>query len=125
MQILFTKGEENRKTDGLNIIEGNVCKIKSENRIKLPNVGLSKISIKNNDVFSFLNKYDNEKFYFVHSFVVVPNKSKNIVATSSYEGVNFSSITTNNKNVLGTQFHPEKSSKIGLNFLEDILKNFN
>ena len=50
---------------------------------------------------------------------------KSVLATSSYKNIDFTSIVTNNKNIIGTQFHPEKSSKIGLNFLEDVLKNFN
>ena len=46
------------------------------------------------------------------------------MARSDYEDISFNSIISNNNNVFGTQFHPEKSSTTGLNFLEDALKNF-
>ena len=125
MQILMTNGEENKTTKGLDLIKGNVTQLKSNEKIKLPNVGTRKINIRDLGIFNFLKKYDNEEFYFVHSFIAKPINYENIIATSEYENINFNSIISNNKNVLGVQFHPEKSSIIGLNFLEDILKNLN
>lgn len=125
MQILLTLGEENKLTHGLDLIKGRVSKFETKKNIKFPNVGTSKIHIKNSGKFDFLRKYDNEKFYFVHSYIAKPSDSKNILATSKYEDISFNSIISNNLNVLGTQFHPEKSSKIGLDFLQDIIKNLN
>ena len=125
MQILFNSSNENNNTEGLNLINGEVSKLQSVNKIKLPHVGLNKIKIINNNKFNFIKNYDKEKFYFVHSYAVKTLKEKNTLATSTYKDIDFSSIVTNNNNIIGTQFHPEKSSKIGLNFLEDVLKNFN
>ena len=125
MQILFNSSNENNNTEGLNLINGEVSKLQSVNKIKLPHVGLNEIKIINNNKFNFIKNYDKEKFYFVHSYAVKVLDEENILASSSYKNINFTSIVTNNKNIIGTQFHPEKSSKIGLNFLEDILKNFN
>ena len=88
-------------------------------------MGLNEIKIINNNKFNFIKNYDKKKFYFVHSYAVKTLKEKNTLATSTYKDIDFSSIVTNNNNIIGTQFHPEKSSKIGLNFLEDVLKNFN
>tara|TARA_B110000483_G_scaffold71633_1_gene89308 strand:- start:224 stop:850 length:627 start_codon:yes stop_codon:yes gene_type:complete len=125
MQILFNSSNENNNTEGLNLINGEVSKLQSVNKIKLPHVGLNKIKIINNNKFNFIKNYDKEKFYFVHSYAVKTLKEKNTLATSTYKDIDFSSIVTNNNNIIGTQFHPEKSSKLGLNFLEDVLKNFN
>ena len=125
MQILFNSSNENNNTEGLNLINGEVSKLQSVNKIKLPHVGLNEIKIINTNKFNFIKNYDKEKFYFVHSYAVKTLKEKNTLATSTYKDIDFSSIVTNNNNIIGTQFHPEKSSKIGLNFLEDVLKNFN
>lgn len=125
MQILFNSSNENNNTEGLNLINGKVSKLQSINKIKLPHVGLNEIKIINNNEFNFIKNYDKEKFYFVHSYAVKTLKKKNTLAVSAYKDINFASVVTNNKNIIGTQFHPEKSSKIGLNFLEDVLKNFN
>lgn len=124
MQILFNSSNENNNTEGLNLINGEVSKLQSVNKIKLPHVGLNEIKIINNNKFNFIKNYDKEKFYFVHSYNVKTLKEKNTLATSTYKDIDFASIVTNNNNIIGTQFHPEKSSKIGLNFLEDFLKNF-
>jgi len=127
MQILFNSSNENNNTQGLSLIDGKVSKLASSNKIKLPNVGLNEIKIAKNssNKFNFFKNYDKEKFYFVHSYAVKASNEKNILASSSYKNINFTSIVTNNKNIIGTQFHPEKSSKIGLNFLKDVIKNFN
>tara|TARA_B100000767_G_C19678893_1_gene498657 strand:- start:505 stop:1134 length:630 start_codon:yes stop_codon:yes gene_type:complete len=126
MQILFNSSNENNNTEGLNLINGEVSKLQSVNKIKLPHVGLNEIKIINNNKFNFIKNYDKEKFYFVHSYAIKTLKEKNTLATSTYKDIDFASIVINNNdNIIGTQFHPEKSSKIGLNFLEDVLKNFN
>jgi imidazole glycerol-phosphate synthase subunit HisH len=125
MQILFESSDENNFTEGLKLIKGKVSKLQSTNKIKLPHVGLGEINIKSNDKFKFVEKYNKKKFYFIHSHAVRKLNESSVLATSYYKNVDFSSIVTNNKNIIGTQFHPEKSSKIGLNFLDDVLKNFN
>ena len=124
MQILFNSSNENKFTQGLGLINGKVSKLQTVNKIKLPHVGLKEINIKNDNQFNFIKDYNKKKFYFVHSYAVKTLNKKNTLATSAYKDIDFSSIVTNN-NIIGTQFHPEKSSKIGLNFLEDVLNNFN
>jgi glutamine amidotransferase len=121
MQILFNSSNENNNTEGLNLINGEVSKLQSVNKIKLPHVGLNKIKIINNNKFNFIKNYDKEKFYFVHSYAVKTLKEKNTLATSTYKDIDFSSIVTNNNNIIGTQFHPEKSDKTGLNMIKNFL----
>ena len=122
MQLLFTNGNEGGKKEGLGLIDGYVEKIdEKKTNLKLPNIGWSKINIVNN---SFLNidKFNNADFYFIHSFIGIPTKSDNIVANSTYKKNKFCSIVTNKKNILGTQFHPEKSGENGLEFLKNLAK---
>ena len=123
MQLFFDESSENHKTDGLGIIRGKVKKLsKNENEI-LPNVGWFKTSIKPNKRFDYLKEFHNEKFYYVHSFIAEPVEKKNQIATSFYNGKEFCAMTVKNSNIIGTQFHPEKSSSVGLDFLETLIKN--
>lgn len=118
-QILYTNGFENLNTHGLNLINGDVNLLTKNKNYKLPNVGWHKINVKSNlNKFDFLYKFNKQKFYFVHSFAGKPNIKKNILATSTYKDIEFCSISSNNKNLIGVQFHPEKSGNIGLEFLK-------
>ncbi len=123
MQLLFNESEENNLTQGLNIIKGKIKKLNIENNNVLPNVGWKKTNISRNNEFDYLSQFNNENFYYVHSYYAHPENAKNNVGTSSYNNKEFFALTTKDKNVIGTQFHPEKSSKIGLDFLDSIFKN--
>lgn len=123
-QILFTHGFENKKTRGLNLINGDVNILSTNKNYKLPNVGWSEIYVKSNlGKFEFINNFNKQKFYFVHSFTGRPNIEENVLATSKYKDIEFCSISSNKKNIIGVQFHPEKSGKIGLEFLKLTLEN--
>ena len=54
-----------------------------------------------------------------------PNDEKNILATSEYKDINFCSVSSNHQNLIGVQFHPEKSGDVGLNFLKSTFENLN
>jgi glutamine amidotransferase len=125
-QLLYSASEENGQNLGLDIIKGKVNILSNKKTTRLPNVGWEKILVKKNinSKFSFLHKFNNEKFYFIHTYVGIPNDKNNILATTKYSNKNFCSIISNNNNVIGTQFHPEKSSSIGLEFLDSIIKQF-
>jgi glutamine amidotransferase len=107
MQILFDHSEEDN-TECLGVIEGNVKKFKSDNDIKVPQMGWNKVIADK----SSLNGY----YYFANSYYT-DNDSYSI--GHSYYGKKINSIVKKN-NFLGCQFHPEKSSDIG----EKFLKNF-
>ena len=70
----------------------------------------------------FLSEYNNEKFYFVHSYAANPNDKNNILCQTTSQNVNYCSGIIKD-NIIGTQFHPEKSGEIGLNFLKDFINN--
>jgi len=118
MQILSTCGYEYGKSNGLNIIKGEVLKMnKLGCDLKLPHIGWNNIKILNQNLITE-NLNNEANFYFVNSYSFKIDNSKELIATTSY-GIEFPSII-NKQNVFGTQFHPEKSSKAGM----QILKNF-
>jgi glutamine amidotransferase len=118
MQILSTHGYEHGKSDGLNIIEGDVERMDKQGcKLKLPHIGWNSVRILNKNLIT--EKINNESnFYFVNSYSLKIVNSNELIASTNY-GIDFPSII-NKKNIFGTQFHPEKSSNAGI----QILKNF-
>ena len=121
MQIFSTNGEENKFSKGLNYIEGNTIKLSNnDNDLILPFVGYFNVKF---IVNNFFKKFDNQKFYFVHSYCFNPKKSENILAETKHQNIKYCSAVMNDR-FIGTQFHPEKSGEIGLEFLKTTIKNF-
>ena len=121
MQLMMSKSEEQKETSGLNLIEGKV-RIISKKKIILPNVGWQKIKCNTSNKFFNFKHFNNEKFYFIHSYKAVPKNEDHILSRSNYENNEINSII-NHKNFFGCQFHPEKSGEIGLAFLKNIIDN--
>ena len=117
MQLLFSEGEEEGFSNGLGIIDGKVKKMQTNRSYKIPHVGWNSLKIlKNHQLYK--NIKQNIDFYFVHSFSCIPDKEDSILAYFEYDKNFVASIAK--ENVVGTQFHPEKSLPSGLK----ILKNF-
>ena len=123
MQILHSIGEENGNSLGLDYIKGKIIKIKSPKKIILPFVGYQKVRFLQRENFPFLKKYDFEKFYFVHSYMAKLDSNKNLLASTNKADIEYPAAVINT-NIIGTQFHPEKSGEVGLNFLKDTIDNF-
>ena len=123
MQLFFEESTENFTTSGLGMIKGKVKKLSTDKDDILPNVGWLETNINPNKSFDYLAEFNKQKFYYVHSFIAEPKNNNNQIGTSCYNDKNFCAITVKNSNIIGTQFHPEKSAKIGLEFLETIIKN--
>jgi glutamine amidotransferase len=127
MQVLLDYSEENNNTQTLGIIPGKTVKFKPNNRyVKIPQIGWNSINWNEKNIVEQNKKYINNidsgnDFYFVHSYYPTPKNQENILATTDYADVTFASIITH-KNIIATQFHPEKSGKIGLKFLEIFCK---
>lgn len=119
MQLLTNSSEEGKKS-GLGYIDAKTVKFVFNNKdykLKVPNMGWNQINKKtNNSILE--SKFEQQRFYFVHSYYVICNKKEDILATSNY-GIEFVSAFRRN-NIFGCQFHPEKSHKYGL----EVLKNF-
>tara|TARA_A100001015_G_scaffold104794_1_gene116307 strand:+ start:230 stop:829 length:600 start_codon:yes stop_codon:yes gene_type:complete len=116
-QLLFESSTEHDGCEGLGIIPGHVTKIKSDT-LTIPHMGWNSCHVKNSTMFS---KIENESyFYFVHSFCVYKTDHSMIASTTSYDTDFVSSICKDN--VWAAQFHPEKSSKNGLQLLNNFLE---
>ncbi len=116
LHVLFSESEEFGKCKGLDVFSGKVVRF-PESRLKVPHMGWNEIQIqKRNPLLEGIA--DREYFYFVHSFYIIPDDDFIISTTTDY-GINFTSMIWKD-NVFATQFHPEKSQRVGLN----ILKNF-
>ncbi|MDD7792962.1 imidazole glycerol phosphate synthase subunit HisH [Clostridium sp. 'White wine YQ'] len=117
MQLLFSKGYEGEECEGLDIIQGEVKKLK-EGNIKIPHIGWNSLEINRKD--EIMKGLEVESYvYFVHSFQGENLKDENLIAYSNY-GENKIPAIVNKDKVYGAQFHPEKSGEVGLK----ILKNF-
>lgn len=115
MQSLFDYSEEFGGTPGLGILPGTVKRFRVD--LAVPHIGWNGIKIKQPSRI-FNNLRGDEKFYFVHSFHVAPEDDSVTLTTTDY-GYEFVSAVQKN-NIIGTQFHPEKSGSAGL----QVLKNF-
>lgn len=112
-QMLFEKSLEFSETEGLKILKGEVIKFPKKESQKVPHIGWNKIMI--NKENKILEK--NDFFYFVHSYYPKVIDEKIILAYTKFGNLKFSSAILKN-NLLGCQFHPEKSGKIGLNMIK-------
>lgn len=112
LQILFEKSQEAPNIKGLGIIKGEVKKFEN---VKIPQIGWNKIKTTKLD-----KNLDNDYFYFVNSFYVVP-EDKSIISSVCNYGVEFCA-SVKKDNLTAVQFHPEKSSNSGINFFKNWLK---
>ena len=118
MQLFASEGHENQVIKkGLNLIEGKV-KLLNSKKEKLPHIGWNSVKFKSN--FKLISNLDNQSdFYFVHSYCFNCKNSSEVSGTTNY-GLDFTSIVQK-YNIIGTQFHPEKSLEKGLKLLNNFL----
>ncbi len=123
MQILLTYSAEGNVAC-LNEVSGIVKKF--SDGLKVPQIGWNEVELKSEKlkVKSLFNKIPNKSyFYFINSFYCEPT-DKSIIAANTDYGDNFCSVFVKD-NITGVQFHPEKSGKIGLQFLKNYINNIN
>ena len=123
MHLLFKNGTEHGLNEGLNFIDGTVNILSEEKNFKLPNIGWKKVQFTTNCKIPFLNKFENNKFYFVHSYAASPKNKNDIYAYTKYQNKDFVSVVGKN-NVLGMQFHPEKSGDVGLELIKSLINHY-
>lgn len=120
-QILFNQSEEFGSQElGLKIFEGPVQRFPDNTGLKVPQIGWNQVEQTTRDCPLFRDIPDGAYFYFVHSFHPVP-KDPAIVAGKTHYGHEFASAVWK-ENVMATQFHPEKSQKMGLKLLGNFLE---
>ena len=119
LQMFADLGYEGTETKGLGWISGKVSKIDNKNdKFKLPHIGWNEINIiKENKIFKDIK--NKSHMYFVHSYEFIPDDKSVISATTDYSSKIVCSIER--ENLFGTQFHPEKSDKTGLNMIKNFL----
>lgn len=118
MQVLASIGYENGKNAGLDLIKGHVKKISGANTI-VPHMGWNNLHIKNKH--HILNGIEEgEHFYFANSYHFVCDNSQDVVADVEYGSQTINSIIARD-NVIGVQFHPEKSGVKGLKLLQNFI----
>jgi len=117
MQLLFSESEEFGSNKGLGVIPGRVIRFdgdrKTDKPIKVPHMGWNQIKQSNGMSCWLLKRIpDGAWMYFVHSYYVAPEDKGCIMTTTDY-GVEFTSMVRKD-NICATQFHPEKSAKVGI-----------
>ena len=119
LQMFADVGYEETETKGLGWISGKVSKIDNQNgKYKLPHIGWNQINIvKESKIFKDIE--NNSHMYFVHSYEFIPNDKTVILATTDYSSNIVCSVEK--ENIFGTQFHPEKSDKIGLKIIDNFI----
>lgn len=121
---LFTEGSEEGTEKGLGWIKGKTVafdKIKLATNQKIPNMGWAEVDNYSQSKL-FENMHEEPRFYFVHSFHLALENSTDCLVTSKY-GYAFAA-GIEHENILGVQFHPEKSHKYGMKLLENFYKNY-
>jgi len=119
LQMFADVGYEEIETKGLGWISGKVVKINNQNgKFKLPHIGWNQLNIhKNSKILKDIE--NNSHMYFVHSYEFIPQDKSIISATTDYSSNIVCSVEK--ENIFGTQFHPEKSDKIGLKIIDNFI----
>ncbi|BBM19146.1 imidazole glycerol phosphate synthase subunit HisH [Enterococcus malodoratus] len=120
MQLLFDKSEEFGEHLGLGLIPGRIVSMReafdqANIDLKVPQIGWNKLDVQNAESPLVKSLGENDFVYYVHSYYAT-DCEEHLVADSEY-GLSIPGIVQN-KNVYGTQFHPEKSGDVGLNILK-------
>lgn len=117
LQLLFERSDESKGVDGLGILKGEILRIPDQDELKIPHMGWNSLHLQN-DGRLLRGLEENAYVYFVHSFYLKAEDEEIVKATTEYSTHIHASVEKGN--VFACQFHPEKSSDVGL----QILKNF-
>lgn len=117
LQLLFDGSEESGGVEGLGILKGSIAKIPDTDGIKIPHIGWNSLVLKNHGRL-YAGIAQDSYVYFVHSYYLKAQDERIVKASTEYGTTIHASVEENN--VFACQFHPEKSSAVGLK----ILKNF-
>ena len=121
---LLTEGSEEGELPGLGWIKGKTIKFREEKMdksLKVPHMGWNEVETQK-DSKLFEDMFEEPRFYFVHTYHIKCEEEKDVLVRSTY-GYNFIA-GVENENVVGVQFHPEKSHKFGLKLLTNFANNY-
>jgi len=116
-QLLFTSSQEFENSKGLDILKGEVLKFQINEVGIVPHIGWSRVNYKKNIYNNIDNFFKNNHYYFIHSYYVKPKSDDIISSVTNYNNKNFCSSILHD-NIFACQFHPEKSSKSGVDLFK-------
>ena len=120
LQMMMNSSEEG-KEKGLGWISGKTIRLNALNYgIKIPHMGWQEVTPTRKTLL--IDNIENPRFYFAHSFYVSPDEQKDILLTVKY-GYDFP-VGIEKDNIVGVQFHPEKSHNFGMQLLTNFIKNY-
>jgi glutamine amidotransferase len=119
-QIILQHSDEDGGVAGIGLVAGDVRQFAPpDRRVKVPHMGWNNVrQAQRHAVFDGIR--DQSEFYFVHSYYPVPADPRCVLGTTEYAGVTFASVLGGGS-MVATQFHPEKSGRVGLRFLRNFL----
>ncbi|KAB1440182.1 imidazole glycerol phosphate synthase subunit HisH [Candidatus Galacturonibacter soehngenii] len=119
LQLLFERSDESTGEEGLGVLKGEILRIPEQAGLKIPHIGWNSLTLMNQG--KLFKGIENESYvYFVHSYYLKAMDDRIVTATTEYSTTIHASVEQ--ENVFACQFHPEKSSKIGLKILENFAK---
>lgn len=118
LQLLFESSEESEGVKGLGLLKGRIVKIPDDQGLKVPQIGWNSLKYPNEGrLFAGLD--EDSYVYFVHSYYLQAEEPQIVVATTDYATLIHAAVEKDN--IFACQFHPEKSSKVGLKILENFI----
>ena len=119
LQLLFERSEESPGVKGLGVLEGEIVRLPSESGLKIPHIGWNNLKFPHHGRL-FEGVAEDPYVYFVHSFYLKAKDPEIVTATTEYGATIHASVEKGN--VFACQYHPEKSSAVGLKMLENFIR---
>ena len=119
LQLLFEGSEESNGVEGLHLLDGQILRIPDQEGLKIPHIGWNSLHLQNQGRL-FENIKDEPYVYFVHSYYLKAKEESIVKATTEYSTHIHASVEKDN--IFACQFHPEKSSTLGLQILSNFTK---
>ncbi|MFA9376915.1 MAG: imidazole glycerol phosphate synthase subunit HisH [Lachnotalea sp.] len=119
LQLLFERSDESEGVEGLGVLKGEILRIPDKEGLKIPHVGWNSLTLVNDGTL-FKGVEEDAYVYFVHSYYLKAREESIVRATTDYSTLIHASVEKDN--VFACQFHPEKSSTVGLKILQNFAK---
>lgn len=120
MQLVAKYGNEPERVDGLGWIDGEVVKIESPKELRVPHLGWN--SIVTNTDHPFYDEFNDQDYYFIHSYHFKPFNEEEVTMKVIYDGEMVAGLQKDN--IYAMQFHPEKSQEVGMKLLKKVLDQY-
>lgn len=120
MQLVASIGNEPERVNGLGWIEGEVVKIKKQEKLRIPHLGWNTLLANNNN--EFYSEFNNKDVYFIHSYHFEAKNKEEVILNVNYGSNMVAALQKDN--IYAIQFHPEKSQEIGMQLLKKIVNKY-